>query len=258
MATRPLLLSVLIELLDKLNQGREAWRSLLHVTRTLISAGIKSASKTIQILSDEDSISAFLIFDLEFLYGAAIHLLMANAVFPDIAQAQSFYDCSTVHAIFDEHKSKGNRLAQVRKEQLAHLELSFHELAAKVEQQGLETPSLAGPPRALRAEPMILSTIEQRQSTEPDQESATRRNSPFSVQGPVGDAFIHVPTPGGIATAATGTLISSGSIDPPGPGSIQSSNTEFLETIGISSDEFFRIVDQMAYSDATTIGVFDP
>lgn len=61
MATRPLLLSLITELLEKLNQESEAVQSLLTLTKTLLSAGIKSASKTLQILSEEDSISGTLV-----------------------------------------------------------------------------------------------------------------------------------------------------------------------------------------------------
>jgi proline utilization trans-activator len=57
MATRPLLLSVLTEILEKLSRGREDLHNLLSPTKTLISTGIKSAAKTLQILSDEDNMS---------------------------------------------------------------------------------------------------------------------------------------------------------------------------------------------------------
>lgn len=54
-ATRPLLLSVLKERLEKLCQGEEDWRSFLALTKPLISTGIKSAVKTLQVLASEDS-----------------------------------------------------------------------------------------------------------------------------------------------------------------------------------------------------------
>lgn len=54
-ATRPLLLSVLKERLEKLGHGEEDWQSFLAPTKTLISTGIKSAAKTLQILTDEGS-----------------------------------------------------------------------------------------------------------------------------------------------------------------------------------------------------------
>lgn len=52
-ATRPLLLSILTELLE-LDHEMNAWHDLLVVASPLILTGIKSASKTLQILSDED------------------------------------------------------------------------------------------------------------------------------------------------------------------------------------------------------------
>ena len=55
-ATRPLLLSVLKERLQKLGHGAEDWQSIVAPTNALISAGIKSAAKTLQILTDEDSL----------------------------------------------------------------------------------------------------------------------------------------------------------------------------------------------------------
>lgn len=54
MATRPLLLSPLIERLENLDHEREYWQSFLALTKTLISIGIKSAVKMLQILSKED------------------------------------------------------------------------------------------------------------------------------------------------------------------------------------------------------------
>lgn len=54
-ATRPLLLSVLMELLD-LDSERTTWQGLLAHTKPLVATGIKSAVKTLQILSGEDSI----------------------------------------------------------------------------------------------------------------------------------------------------------------------------------------------------------
>lgn len=54
-ATRPLLLSVLKERLDKLDYGECDWKSFLAPIKSLIGTGIKSAVKTLQILSDQDS-----------------------------------------------------------------------------------------------------------------------------------------------------------------------------------------------------------
>lgn len=55
-ATRPLLLSVLKERLEKLGHQEDDWQSFLAPTKALISTGIKSAVKSLQILTDESSL----------------------------------------------------------------------------------------------------------------------------------------------------------------------------------------------------------
>ncbi len=55
-ATRPLLLSVLKERLEKIDRGEEDWRSFIETTQPLISTGIKSAVMTLQILSTDDGL----------------------------------------------------------------------------------------------------------------------------------------------------------------------------------------------------------
>lgn len=55
-ATRPLLLSVLKERLENMDLAEEDWQSFLALTTNLISTGINSAVKTLQILTDNDSI----------------------------------------------------------------------------------------------------------------------------------------------------------------------------------------------------------
>ena len=55
-ATRPLLLSVLQERLEKLGHGDENWHSFLNLTANLIATGIKSAVKTLEILFNQESI----------------------------------------------------------------------------------------------------------------------------------------------------------------------------------------------------------
>jgi proline utilization trans-activator len=56
-ATRPLLLSVLKERLSMLGyQGDENWTDFLAQTGSVISTGIKSAAKTLQILTSEYSV----------------------------------------------------------------------------------------------------------------------------------------------------------------------------------------------------------
>lgn len=47
---------MLKERLDRLGHGPEDWQSIVATTDGLISAGIKSAIKTLQILKDEDNL----------------------------------------------------------------------------------------------------------------------------------------------------------------------------------------------------------
>ncbi|CAG7935882.1 unnamed protein product [Penicillium salamii] len=62
-ATRPLLLSVLKERLEKLGRAVEDWQKFLALPRSLISIGIKSASKVLQIIGDEnDPLGAMFFF----------------------------------------------------------------------------------------------------------------------------------------------------------------------------------------------------
>jgi hypothetical protein len=49
-------LSILKERLERLGHGADDWQSIVAPTNALISAGIKSASKTLQILTDEESL----------------------------------------------------------------------------------------------------------------------------------------------------------------------------------------------------------
>lgn len=65
-ATRPLLLSVLKERLDRLGHGPEDWQSIVAPTDGLIRAGIKSAIKTLQILMDEDNLLGAITLSIAF------------------------------------------------------------------------------------------------------------------------------------------------------------------------------------------------
>lgn len=69
---------------------------------------------------------SFLPFDLEFTYGAAIHLTMASALVPELVGQRSFNQ--QAHLILDEIISKGNRVAEIRKADLTRLETLFEGL----------------------------------------------------------------------------------------------------------------------------------
>ncbi|PLB53595.1 Zn(II)2Cys6 transcription factor [Aspergillus steynii IBT 23096] len=219
-ATRPLLLSVLKERLDKLGHEEEDWESFLAPTKTLISTGIKSAAKTLQILADEDSLlEVFLPFQLEFTYGAAILLLMATTLFPHAAEGQSY--STEAHAILDDMIYRGNRLATARKTELTHLEGLFRELGARIERRGLQTLTLASPDQNIGF------------FTHETGEDATLTDPATLTPSMVGDPDC---SPSGLPPIA--------------------SNLEFLENIGISSDEFLSIVNQIG--NPVSHSVLDP
>ncbi|KAB8248430.1 hypothetical protein BDV35DRAFT_403587 [Aspergillus flavus] len=216
-ATRPLLLSVLKERLEKLGHGEEDWQSLLVATVALIATGIKSAAKTLQLLTDEDDLlEAFLPFDLEYTYGAAIHLMMAHTLFPGAVE-----DCSLnqVYSILDGMIYKGNQVAAARKAELTHLEYLFQELATRIEQCGLQTLTLHSLPQDEHAVESSSHQLE--------------------------NHLLPVPEP---------TLPMDG--DPellPSDLRPTASNMECLDSLGISSYEFFSIVAQIGHHESYSL-----
>ncbi|RAH71354.1 Zn(II)2Cys6 transcription factor [Aspergillus aculeatinus CBS 121060] len=221
-ATRPLLLSVLKERLDTLTEGDEDWQTILAPTKALIATGIKSAAKTLQILSDEDSpLEVFLPYDLEFTYSAAIHLAMAQALFPLDPNEHGTRGIQNAHSILSEMASKGNRLAENRSRELVYLEGLFAELAKRIERRGLLTLSLWNSP--------------QQQQHQPD--SGGKESGEPIVPGHEAGA------PGG-----EDPFWSSPSAPTP-----TTSNLELLDNIGISSYEFLSIVEQIGRQEYHSI-----
>ncbi|EEU45355.1 uncharacterized protein NECHADRAFT_41510 [Fusarium vanettenii 77-13-4] len=219
-ATRPLLLSVLKERLDILGHpGDENWESFFSQTAAVISTGIKSAVKTLQILTTEYSLlEVFLPYDLEFTFGAALHLNMATALFPGVADDQGCRQLG--HQILDNMISRGNRVSAVRKQELVYLEVQCQELIAQVQQQGLQTLSLAAPDET-DSELARKADAEQQQrllSAETDTNAALSM-APDSIN-PMHCMHPHL-----------------------------TSNIEFLDNIGISSEDFLTIVQQIGDPD---------
>ncbi|EXM19038.1 hypothetical protein FOTG_13014 [Fusarium oxysporum f. sp. vasinfectum 25433] len=206
-ATRPLLLSVLKERLDILGQpGNENSEAFLGQTAAVISTGIKSAVKTLQILTSEYSLlEIFLPYDLEFTFGAALHLNMATALFPGVADDQG---CRLlIHQLLDNMIARGNRLASVRKQELVYLETQCQELVAQVQQQGLQTLSLA-----VTDEDLARKADEEQQRL--------------------------------LAQETLGMEVPMNCVQNP-----MTSDMEFLDNIGISSEEFLSIVHQIGDPD---------
>ncbi|KAL3432042.1 hypothetical protein BDV09DRAFT_187869 [Aspergillus tetrazonus] len=225
-ATRPLLLSVLKERLQKLNHGAEDWQSIVAPTNALISAGIKSAAKTLQILTDEDSLlEVFLPFDMEFTYAAALHITMASALFPNITESQDYIDIQDAYAILDQMVARGNRLAGARKSELVQLETLFRELSARIERRGLETLILPCPAQSDHAEYF----------TRMDGGEDVNAGGLAGAAGAAGAAEVTPLSMPGSPSVLNGA----------GAG-VQASNMDFLDSIGISSYEFFSLVNQIA------------
>ncbi|KAB8261466.1 hypothetical protein BDV32DRAFT_158214 [Aspergillus pseudonomiae] len=199
-------------LYHQLDHGEEDWQNFLAPTKSLISTGIKSAAKTLQILTHEDSLLGTV--SLSFTYAAAIHLAMADTLFPHSTEGQTYSE--EVHAILDEMIYKGNRLAAVRKSELAHLETLFKDLATRIERRGLQTLTLSSP-------------TENEQPTPCDGEyqigGSTVQTEPIDV------SLVRDPS------ASPDVLHHT------------TSDIEFLDNIGISSYEFFTIVNQIGNSD---------
>lgn len=261
-ATRPLLLSVLKERLQKLGHGAEDWQSIVAPTNALISAGIKSAAKTLQILTDEDSllgtpssksagtivltyVEVFLPFDMEFTYGAAMHVTMAGALFPNVTEGQDYI--REAYCILDQMTQRGNKLAAARKSELVSLEKLFQELAARIEYRGLET--------------LILPTVAQSDTTLPERAGDTLYQTSGSGRFEHGD-----PGPGTGAGAGDPSLgnpgdstipLSTGISADPGTPSIltPAPDMDFLDSIGISSYDFLSLVNQIGNTEG--LGVLD-
>lgn len=115
--------------------------------------------------------------------------------------------------------AKGNKLAQVRKSELTQIESLFAELSTRIETHGLQTLTLSTP--------------------NPEYSDTSRE---FEQ----GDAC--EPTPQSISLLTTGdSEFSTSAIQQ------DARNLDILDNIGISSYEFFSIVDQMENQDNFSI-----
>lgn len=225
----------------------------MALTKTLICTGIKSAVKTLQILSNSDSLlgkltvrplslkgselingclEVFLPYDLEFAYAAAIHLAMANALFPQEVDGPAHIQ--EAHSIIDGLVYNGNKVAEVRKAELVHLQSLFEELAARVHSQGLQPLTLCTPhDMAARSGNNTSDGDSQNRVDQPDGEPAF--------------------DPGFMSLSMLGYSESSHSADMQMPG------VEFLDNIGISSAEFLSIVEQIGNPDFSSVVLdFEP
>lgn len=152
-------------------------------------------------------------YDVEFTFGAALHLSIANTLFPDVTD---YPGCGELaHQILDNLISRGNRVAASRKAELLHLENLCQELVAEIQEQGHETLQL------LLNQNGTLSELVSRSNEE--HERLITMTSDTSTLGEVDDR--------GHTLNNTHPQMTS--------------NVEFLDDIGISSEEFLSIVQQM-------------
>lgn len=156
---------------------------------------------------------------MEVTYGAALHLMMANSLFPDATDKHSYSE--EAHGILDEMIFKGNRLAAARKTELAHLEGLFGELTLRVERYGLQTLSLTTPEHLQNEIESVVPHIQAFPSVDP--------NSDFH------------------SSDISGCLDPSLSLAHPGGG------VELLDDMGISSYEFLSIIEQIGGTDSSAL-----
>lgn len=171
----------------------------------------------------------FLPFELEFTYGAAIHLSMTRTLFPNVADGEAWNHYA--HTIFDEMIARGNRLAEVRKMELNQIDSMLHEVSIRVEQQGLQTLSL-------------LFTPEQQQSQIVSHGQTHLERTFAATTDPLTTATTMPPMTEDSQSTPSALLQE------------PSSNLDFLDDMGISSYEFFSIVDQIG-SSQDNFGVLD-
>jgi hypothetical protein len=153
----------------------------------------------------------FLLYDLEFTYGAAIHLAMANALFPQEFDGKALSE--KAHGILNGMISNGNRVAEVRRDELVYLESLFQELSLRAESCGLQPLTLCTP---------------------------YGPEGPMNLVNPVQQWQEHIDESGMLTLPTTPGYPQSPEIT-----NMQVPSVEFLDSIGISSAEFFGIVDQI-------------
>jgi hypothetical protein len=148
-------------------------------------------------------------------YAAALHLTMANALFPSSTHDRLY--SQQAHAILDELVLCGNRVANARKQELSRIEGLFQEFARRVEEEGLQLLTLSGPAVSNTA------TINIPQEIHPARASVAN-SGPVLQSSYRNDQSV----PADPSTTA---------------------NVDFLESIGISSDEFLSIIDQINHPE---------
>ena len=221
-------------------QRTEDWSDFIAQTGSVIATGIKSAVKTLQILTSEYSVlgkveprtatlkmmglgslthhlDAFLPYDVEFTFGAALNLTMVKTVFPDVVDYHTCHEMA--HQTLDDLVCRGNRVACARRAELFHLEDICHELILRDQQQELPALQLLG------IEPHVVNA---------GREQSGDHEPTFSAEDE-----LHFLAHG---SGASQTIDIVSHVQP-------TSDMELLDYVGISSEEFHSIVQQIGSSD---------
>lgn len=143
---------------------------------------------------------------------------MAKAIFPGIGVEEDYV--RQAHVILDDMVSKGNRIAEVREMEVSRLESLCNEFAARAEELGLQT--------------LILPCPDDSQSG--CETNTGPINFYFSMDELDPDVGESASSLGGARHTQQQAL----------------GNMAFLDDIGISSDNFLTIVDQMGSVDDMT------
>lgn len=212
---------------------------------------------------------------MEVTYGAAIHLMIANTLFPHSTDSTPGYSWSQeAHSILDEMVSKGNMLAAARKTELSHLESLFNELAARIERAGLQALTLTTPEGYMNGgagEAENLNVVSGAGVIHPVD---TQGHIPIHGHGhpqpqqlqQLQHPHPHMHDPTGVLDSALG-MDAHAHAHAHGPyGDLQSSpssplphlanSAELLSEIGISSYEFLSIIEQIGGPESSS--VLDP
>ena len=172
---------------------------------------------------------------------------MTRTLFPRVVDGE--WCSQAVHGILDEMIRKGNKIAEVRKGELTHLEKLFQELAARIEQQKLQTLSLSRSPDDL----VIINGSEQQFNTVSwDQQQQQQQQQQQTEDGKEFSTDITTDS-GTIDLSIVNPDAQPPDLNPALPQ--ETSDLDFLDNIGISSYEFLSIVDQIGGQD--NFGIFE-
>jgi proline utilization trans-activator len=170
-----------------------------------------------------------------------MHILIATAIFPDMADNQT-YTLSDAHWIYEQMIQKGNKVAEARRTELNFLEVAFEQFAIRVKQQELETFSWIETTEVDGLNDELVTEVEQRsgipQNTIQSQQDLQQGN--IAREQFSGDPPTHI------------TLLTPTTKDPQ-----SSENIDFLDDLGISSEAFFSLLDQMDGQNYTLSDSFE-